>query len=69
MKPKRWREIERLHNSALELEPRRRKAFLAEAFAGDESIRKDVELAHSPMVPGSQANHHCISRRLIMQRI
>jgi serine/threonine protein kinase len=42
MKPERWREIERLYNSALELEPDRREAFLMEACAGDESVAAEV---------------------------
>jgi len=42
MKPERWQEIERLYNSVLQLEPGRREAFLKEACAGDESLRKEV---------------------------
>jgi serine/threonine-protein kinase len=42
MKPERWQEIERLYNSVLQLEPGRREAFLREACAGDESLRKEV---------------------------
>jgi eukaryotic-like serine/threonine-protein kinase len=43
MKPERWQEIERLFNATLEQKPEKRAAFLAEACAGDESIRKEVE--------------------------
>ena len=44
MKPKRWKEIEKLHNAALEHDPAQRPAFLVEACAGDESLRAEVEL-------------------------
>jgi len=43
MKPERWKEVERLFNAALELEPARRVAFLNEACAGDDSLRVEVE--------------------------
>jgi serine/threonine-protein kinase len=48
MKPERWREVERLYNAALELEPAQRALFLAKACAGDQSLRAEVEslLAH-----------------------
>jgi dipeptidyl aminopeptidase/acylaminoacyl peptidase len=42
MKPERWRQIERLYYAALEREPDQRAAFLAEAYAGDESLRREV---------------------------
>jgi serine/threonine protein kinase/Tol biopolymer transport system component len=42
MDPERWRKIEDIYNSALELEPDRREAFVDEACAGDESVRKEV---------------------------
>jgi serine/threonine protein kinase len=42
MKAERWQKIERLYNSALELEPERREAFLKQACAGDESVRQEV---------------------------
>ena len=43
-----WQQIEKLYHSALELEPRQRQAFLREACAGDEALRREVEslLAH-----------------------
>ena len=43
MKPEHWQEIERLFSATLEREPAKRAAFLAEACAGNESIRKEVE--------------------------
>src|SRR5262245_26880440 len=48
MKPERWHKIEKLYHSALEREADQRTAFLAEACAGDDSLRREVEslLAH-----------------------
>jgi len=43
MTPERWKQIEKLYHAALELEPARRAAFLAQACAGDESLHKEVE--------------------------
>ena len=43
MDPDRWQKIEQIYNAAIELEPDRREAWLAEACAGDESLRKEVE--------------------------
>jgi Tol biopolymer transport system component/predicted Ser/Thr protein kinase len=43
MEPERWRKIERLYHAALERQASVRAAFVAEACAGDESLRKDVE--------------------------
>jgi eukaryotic-like serine/threonine-protein kinase len=43
MDAERWQQIKQLYNSALELEPDRREAFLDEACAGDESLRKEIE--------------------------
>ncbi len=43
MNPEGWQQIKRLYNSALQIEPDRREAFLREACAGDESLRKEVE--------------------------
>ncbi len=39
----RWREIERLCHSALQFEKEKRRAYLTEACAGDESLRNEVE--------------------------
>src|SRR5262249_36780813 len=38
----RWEQIERLYHAALEREPDAREAFLAEACAGDEDLRREV---------------------------
>ena len=48
MKPQRWQEIDRIFAAALEREPATRAAFLDEACAGDEQLRKEVDslLAH-----------------------
>src|SRR2546422_1403205 len=43
MTPERWQQIKALLQSALEREPNQRSAFLAEACAKDESLRKDVD--------------------------
>jgi eukaryotic-like serine/threonine-protein kinase len=41
--PDRWQQIERICQSALELGESRRRAFLDEACAGDEELRREVE--------------------------
>ena len=48
MKPERWQQVEKLYHSALEKEVSERSAYLAEACAGDEGLRREVEslLAH-----------------------
>jgi eukaryotic-like serine/threonine-protein kinase len=43
MTPDRWRKIEDLYHSALEREESERIAFLNEACAGDEALRREVE--------------------------
>ncbi len=43
MKPERWEQIEKLYNAAMEHEPARRAEFLAEACAGNASLRREVE--------------------------
>jgi eukaryotic-like serine/threonine-protein kinase len=43
MKPERWQQLDKLFHAALEREPEERAAFLDEACAGDESLRKQVE--------------------------
>ena len=42
MRPDRWKQIKRLYHAALEREPEARKAFLDEACAGDEDLRREV---------------------------
>ena len=46
--PERWHEIDRIFAAALEREPATRAAFLDEACAGDEQLRREVDslLAH-----------------------
>jgi serine/threonine-protein kinase len=43
MTPERWEEIERLFQTALDLQPSRRQEYLDENCHGDESLRKEVE--------------------------
>jgi serine/threonine protein kinase len=43
MTPARWRKVEEIYQSALELAPGERARFLAEACAGDTEIRAEVE--------------------------
>lgn len=40
---KRWQQIDRLLEEVLDREPGQREAFLQEACAGDEELRKKVE--------------------------
>ncbi len=42
MTPERWQQIEKLCTAALEREPHQRTAFLAEACAGEEPLRREV---------------------------
>lgn len=43
MELERWEQLARLHRAALEREEGRRAAFLQEACAGDEELRREVE--------------------------
>jgi serine/threonine protein kinase len=43
MNPERWRRIEEIYHSVLEIEPAARRNFLAEACGGDEDLRREVE--------------------------
>jgi len=43
VKAERWQQVERLYHSTLEKEVGERAAFLAEACAGDEGMRREVE--------------------------
>ncbi len=50
MEPERWQQVDKILEAALEKEEPERSAFLEEACAGDESLRKEVEsllLAHN----------------------
>jgi serine/threonine protein kinase/Tol biopolymer transport system component len=52
MTPARWQQIDQLLQAALERDPEHRAAFLAEACAGDDSLRREVEslLGHEAQV-------------------
>jgi hypothetical protein len=43
MTPERWRSIEELYHAAQERDARGRGAFLAEACAGDEELKVEVQ--------------------------
>ena len=43
MTPQRWREVEDIYQSAVELEPDSRAAFLASVCKNDEALRAEVE--------------------------
>src|SRR5262245_44355402 len=43
MESERWRQIERLYDAALERDANGRAAFLIEACAGDDELRRKVE--------------------------
>jgi serine/threonine protein kinase/Tol biopolymer transport system component len=43
MSPERWRKIDSLFHAALEKAPAQRSAFIGEAVAGDEGLRRQVE--------------------------
>jgi eukaryotic-like serine/threonine-protein kinase len=43
MRPERWKQVEEILEAALERAPERRAAFLAEACAGDDGLRREVE--------------------------
>ena len=58
MTPERYQEVGRLYRAALELEPARWAAFLAEACGGDEALRQEV---------ASLLNYEARSERLIDQ--
>jgi len=52
MKPERWQQLDDLFHSALERAPAERAAFLDDACAGDESLRKQVEALLAAHVEG-----------------
>jgi serine/threonine-protein kinase len=43
MTPERYKEVGQLYRAALEVEPERRAAFLAQACGDDEALRQEVE--------------------------
>src|SRR5712691_9302911 len=44
MKPARWQQLDELFHAALERAPEERAAFLDEACAGDQQLRREVEV-------------------------
>ncbi len=42
MEPERWKQVESIYHAAVEREPESREAFLDEACAGDEELRREV---------------------------
>src|SRR5436309_14887852 len=76
MKPSRWQQVEQLYHSTLEREASKRAAFLAEACAGDEALRREVEslLAYQPntesfMEPIAKVLAEADGRSLVGQQI
>ena len=59
MTPERWQQIDKLLERALERNPSQRHAFLDEACAGDEELRREVEtlLTHEQEGVNSAAKH------------
>jgi eukaryotic-like serine/threonine-protein kinase len=55
MDPDRWKQVEELYHAALEREENQRAAFLEQACAGDEAMRRQVEslLAHHDQASSS----------------
>ncbi|MBZ5581298.1 MAG: protein kinase, partial [Acidobacteriia bacterium] len=53
MQAERWERIKQVYNSALRIEPQQREAFLDEACAGDEWLRREIEQL---LAQGSQAD-------------
>jgi len=43
MQPERWKLVEQLYHSAVDQEEEQRAAFLEQACAGDEALRREVE--------------------------
>ncbi len=48
MTPEHWKQIEKLHHAALQLEPGQRGAFLQEACGSDEDLRRELESLLAP---------------------
>ena len=62
MKPQRWKEIDSIFAAALEHEPAARAAFLDEACAGDQQLRKEVESLIANDLPESLVGVDAVSR-------
>jgi hypothetical protein len=66
----RWRRIEELYHSALELDGSQREAFLEQACGGDESLWREVEslLAEAQGTEDFLARSSTSNRQVISQR-
>src|SRR5215470_1910585 len=71
MEPDRWEQNERLNHAALERGPDAREAFLDEACAGDEDLRREVAgllASDNPSVRATKISLRCGKRlRLIFR--
>lgn len=68
--PQQWQEIDRVFAAALEREPAARAAFLDEACAGNELLRKEVESLLANDIPDSLIGDHAVQEatRLLEKR-
>ena len=67
MERERWQQIDHLLEAALEREPNERAAFLDEACAGDEVLRKEVEsLIESDEQAASFIESHALQRAAVL---
>ena len=68
--PERWKEIDRIFAAALEHAPAERAAFLDEACAGDELLRKEVESLLENDIPESLLGGHAVQEatRLLVKK-
>src|SRR5215469_2041051 len=62
MDPDRWKQVEELYHAAVGLEESRRAAFLEQACAGDEALRRRVEslLAHYTQASSRFLEEHAL---------
>ena len=58
MTPERWSEVERVYHAALSHDAPERAAFLAEACAGDEALRREVESMLAVRVDRRRIHEH-----------
>ena len=71
MNPERWKQIDELLSSALDLDPDKRTAFLDTACVGDEELRKEVDtlLAADQKEPGTfEASPMQVAADLLAER-
>src|SRR5262245_43151505 len=80
MKPERYQQVKQVFQSALECEPDRLAAFLAEACAGDPSLRAEVEallaydareghIIESPLAAGALSTRDSEEKPMVGARI